>query len=478
MSVTSAVPEEILQDTYLIQGLMVAAKDAALYHGVLMRTVEDPNSSEMINYAPFSLFPSPVPENLFKEAMDVQKDFNLLIDRVSQDQEFLTKALESTIRVDDFTAHLFEIYKSVRDEGIRQNIILGINRSDYMFHNGQNDKPTLKQIEINTIAASFAGLGSRIPDIHRHVFQVWGKPEEAAKILKCEAIYRITDGIAKAWRMYGSEKAVIVFVVENVARNIFDQRCLEMELWRRNITVLRRKTEEIYQRGILDTDRKLFIDGYEVAVAYLRTGYGPDDYPSLEDWNGRLLLERSRAIKCPDIATHLVGTKKVQQELTRPGVLEKFLYDNPEAVERIRATFVGLYSFDEGEEGDKVVAMAMAEPEHFVLKPQREGGGNNSFGEELKQLLGSLKDSPERSAYILMEKVTPLPVVNYLVHPGVPPKLTECVTELGIFGVYIRRCGNMVINDCSGHLLRTKSTEFADGGVAAGVAVLDSPYLV
>lgn len=34
------------------------------------------------------------------------------------------------------------------------------------------------------------------------------------------------------------------------------------------------------------------------------------------------------------------------------------------------------------------------------------------------------------------------------------------------------------MNECVGHLLRTKSTEHADGGVAAGVAVLDNPLLV
>lgn len=36
----------------------------------------------------------------------------------------------------------------------------------------------------------------------------------------------------------------------------------------------------------------------------------------------------------------------------------------------------------------------------------------------------------------------------------------------------------MVLNKCAGHLLRTKSSEHADGGVAAGVAVLDNPLLL
>lgn len=66
----------------------------------------------------------------------------------------------------------------------------------------------------------------------------------------------------------------------------------------------------------------------------------------LQSWEARLMMERSCAVKCPDISTHLVGTKKVQQELARPGVLESFFPDEPETVTQIRATFAGLYTLD------------------------------------------------------------------------------------------------------------------------------------
>lgn len=65
-----------------------------------------------------------------------------------------------------------------------------------------------------------------------------------------------------------------------------------------------------------------------------------------QNWEARLLLERSRAVKCPDIATQLAGTKKVQQELSQPGMLESLLPGRAEAIARIRATFAGLYSLD------------------------------------------------------------------------------------------------------------------------------------
>jgi len=68
---------------------------------------------------------------------------------------------------------------------------------------------------------------------------------------------------------------------------------------------------------------------------------------ALQIWEARLLMERSLAIKCPDIGTHLVGTKTVQQVLARPGVLERFLPDQPQVVQQIRDTFTGLYTLDQ-----------------------------------------------------------------------------------------------------------------------------------
>lgn len=46
-----------------------------------------------------------------------------------------------------------------------------------------------------------------------------------------------------------------------------------------------------------------------------------DDAP--QEWRARLLVEQSSAVKCPSIAYHLAGTKKIQQELAKPNVLER-----------------------------------------------------------------------------------------------------------------------------------------------------------
>ncbi|KAM9786202.1 glutathione synthetase [Neosynchiropus ocellatus] len=468
------MPEEVLKNTALIKDLAEAAKDMALLKGVLMRVKESPNGSELVTYAPFTLFPSPLPKALYHQAVAVQPLFNTLVDKISQDSDFLREALASTVAVDDFTARLFKIHQQVLEEGRAQSVFLGINRSDYMVDTKADSTTSLKQIEINTIAASFGGLSSATPEIHRHVLRVAGRIQDSQRIMDNNPAKGLAKGIIKAWELYGSEKAIVLFVVEEKQRNIFDQRFVENEVWARNITVIRRRFSQVSESGFLDKDRRLFVEGKEVAVLYFRNGYDPENYSSEQDWEARLMMERSRAVKCPDISTQLVGTKKVQQVLAKPGVLERFLPDQPEAVEQIRATFAGLYTLDPGPEGDKTVQMALDSPDRFVLKPQREGGGNNIYGSEI---CATLQNSEDRMAYILMDKLHPAPANNCLLRRDAPVKISSCVPELGVFGVYVRRVNDMVMNEFAGHLLRSKSTEHSDGGVVAGVAVLDNPLL-
>ncbi|KAF1390868.1 hypothetical protein PFLUV_G00062550 [Perca fluviatilis] len=472
------IPDKIMSNTTLIKDLADVAKDAALLQGVLMRIHETPNSSELVTYAPFTLFPTPVPKAVFLQALAVQTHYNTLVDKISQDPEFLEEALASTIVVDDFTARLFRIHQQILKEGRSQSIVLGLNRSDYMLDQGDDGSSSLKQIEINTFAASFGGLSSRTPDVHRHVLKVAGQLEESRRILDNNPAAGLAKAVAKAWELYGSERAVVMFLVEEGQRNIFDQRYIENELWKRNISTIRKRFDDVTKTGSLDQDKRLFVDDQEVAVVYFRDGYMPENYISEKTWDARLLMERSLAVKCPDISTHLAGTKKVQQVLASPGVLEKFFPDQPQVVEQIRATFAGLYTLDMGPEGEKTVAMALAAPDRFVLKPQREGGGNNIYGSEICQVLQGVKQSTERMAYILMDKIHPTPVQNYLLRRDGPLKISNCLSELGVFGTYVRQGKDMVMNECAGHLLRTKSSEHSDGGVAAGVAVLDNPLLV
>lgn len=95
--------------------------------------------------------------------------------------------------------------------------------------------------------------------------------------------------------------------------------------------------------------------------------------------------------------------------------------------------------FCQDEDGNRAAEMAIMKPECYVLKPQREGGGNNVYGEKVREVLQSMTDSRDRTAWILMERIIPPVQKGYMIRPGGPevPQMVDLVSELGIFGVVI-----------------------------------------
>lgn len=86
----------------------------------------------------------------------------------------------------------------------------------------------------------------------------------------------------------------------------------------------------------------------------------------------------------------------------------------------------------------------MLNPHNFVLKPQREGGGNNYYDEDIRKILTEVRDKKERTAFILMNRIRPPVQSNYLIKAYDNPEqaeaqleLVDLICELGIFGVII-----------------------------------------
>ena len=140
-----------------------------------------------------------------------------------------------------------------------------------------------------------------------------------------------------------------MFIVEDVTYNICDQKFHEFEIRKQNpdLYVVRKTLTEVAKQGKLDDEKRLIVDGQEVAVVYFRCGYSPDQYFTDKEWDARIMIERSLAIKSPSIHYHLAGTKKVQQRLAEKGILERFFGDDKAKVDAIRDTFTGLYEMSE-----------------------------------------------------------------------------------------------------------------------------------
>jgi len=263
-----------------------------------------------------------------------------------------------------------------------------------------------------------------------------------------------------------------------------------------SLCVIRQTFDELAKSAQVDTSSRVLRVKHpvtnqivEISTVYFRAGYTPTDYPTETQFDTRLLLERSRAIKCPTIQLQLAGGKKVQQVLTKPGVLDSFLldrtrWDGPgfteDDVALLRDSWMDMWGLDEG--GNGGVERARSAAEKLVLKPQREGGGNNVYKSSIPGFLDNLP-LIEREAWIAMELIeTPKGVNNYLVRAGSGSQgavKTETISELGIFGWALFGPGaKEVKHEEAGWLVRTKGTNSDEGGIATGFSVLDSLLLV
>ncbi|RZC52397.1 hypothetical protein C5167_020817 [Papaver somniferum] len=321
-------------------------------------------------------------------------------------------------KVDAFTSRLLDIHSKMLELNKKEEIRLGLHRSDYMLDAQTKE---LLQIELNTISSSFSGLSCLVGDLHRNLLnQYKGLGLDSKRVPANGSVNQFAEALALAWKEYNNPRDVVMIVAQPEETNMYDQHWLSFVLKEKHgVTMIRKTLREVDEQGELQPDGTLIIGGQAVAVIYFRAGYTPNDYPSESEWRARLLMEQSLAVKCPSISYHLTGTKKIQQELAKPGVLERFMEDKDD-IAKLRKCFAGLWSLDD----TNVMKDAIERPESFVLKPQREGG-------RLTHLFLSTQESK----------------------------------------------GKVILNEQSGYLMRTKVSSSDEGGVAAGFAVLDSVYL-
>ncbi|THH29366.1 hypothetical protein EUX98_g4820 [Antrodiella citrinella] len=495
-----------------LETLTLLATTYALSHGLVYLPVAEvqPSAPTSTIHAPLSLFPSPIPRKQFEKAKNLQSLYNVLYSRVATDIDFLDRVMgeeQGVGQVDEFTGSLWKQWKRLRDReaGIVQPLQLGLFRSDYMLHAPEGaDSAILKQVEFNTISSSFGTLSQQCAQMHKYLFS-------STKYFGCSphlthdnlpqntTTAGLAKGLAAAHTAYGVSTARILFVVQPNERNVFDQRFLEYELLEsHSIHVIRQTFDELAASAQVDPQTHVLkiklntsvlsdLSSVEISTVYFRAGYTPNDYTSPSHYDTRGLLESSLAIQCPSIPLQLAGGKKVQEELTKPGVLERFLFGDkyaktftPEDLVNIRSTWMEMWSLDSG--GDDGVVKARTHAANLVLKPQREGGGNNVYKEAIPPFLDTLPEK-ERTAWIAMRLITtPKGLGNYLVRAGGGTNgavKANVISELGLFGWALFGGKDGAVQEKeAGWLVRTKGEDSNEGGVAAGFSVLDSIVLV
>ena len=441
-----------------------------------------------MTHIPCTLLPTPFPRAAFHRLEAMAPIFNRLYQRVSREPAFLSDCLADIGRTDPFIGRLLSISQRVDREGHGQSLQLSINRSDYMLHAGDDGSFVPQQVELNTISAGLGSLSSRVANMHRFlVTRHAPQYADPVNLPPNPALDRIVRAMASAVSLYeaqqaalgfesGEGRAALLMVVQPGEWNIVDQQLLSHDLWRlHSIPTVRRTLAELAVEAVVDEGRRLSIGGQPIALAYFRAGYTPRDYPTDGEWEALYSIERSAAIKCPTVAYHLAGCKRVQQVLSDPAQLQRFL--SPDEATVILPSFTGLWGLDPHEPHTPVmVAAALADPTSYVLKPQREGGGNNLWGREMVDKLRS-GSAEEVATYILMRRIRVPAATAAGVKRGELHSFRGC-SEMGIFGLWLSDGDEVHLNESAGYLLRTKSVDNVEGGISAGAGFLDSAVLV
>jgi glutathione synthase len=109
-----------------------------------------------------------------------------------------------------------------------------------LHHDLATNDYQIKQVELNTVSASFACLSTVITKVHQFLSDRYDFYNDAdAETLDIQrhslpnnsALQGLSQGIYEAWKLYGNVKAYVLFVVQPAERNVFDQRLIEYELF-------------------------------------------------------------------------------------------------------------------------------------------------------------------------------------------------------------------------------------------------------
>jgi glutathione synthase len=441
-----------------VSELAAEAREYAICHGILRYR------EGQIAHLPITLRPCSLPQAFYEQGRQATLLFNYLYHEAAR-RDFLEEHLGAARDADPFVANLFEAWP--RDAHEKPTLYL--TRNDYM-----PSQDGARQVEANLMAASLAAMSERVDGLVRYLYQ-----GESLNLPVNRSGTKLTRCMAETFHRYKKPGSRILFVIPPGESNAFDQRVLQTRLQvDHDIPVRRVSLQELGEGGELRAG-DLYYGGAPVTLVYFRAGYTPDHYPTESCWRARRLIEESSAISVPSVATQLVNTKKIQQVLNQRDVLLQFL--DPQAADVLQNAQVRLASLDQkiswrGQEAS-AREIALAHPEEWVLKPFREGGGNNFFGAELVQQLRRL-DAAEAQAYVLMEMIRQTPFRGVrLVQEQVLD--SSCVTEMGHYTAHLREPGRSapLIDELLGYLLRSKDAHSSEAFVLGDHSYLDAVTL-
>ena len=142
---------------------------------------------------------------------------------------------------DNVIKNFLEISKKSNSSPNKQTKQLGIFRNDFMI---DKMKKFIYQIEINTIAASmgtfsdgvkkfYSYFSKKYPEYFEYYLNLYSNDNSCLPLEKENLVDSIVESMYEATRIFRSDvkESLVVFIVQEGERNVFDQRSLENLLW-------------------------------------------------------------------------------------------------------------------------------------------------------------------------------------------------------------------------------------------------------
>lgn len=446
------------------------------------------------SYTPhFALLPIQIDKNEYEKAHSIIPSYNLMVDSISRNPNFIYSALEAHSD-DELISGLLNISKKVntKDNQNYQSIHLNLLRHDFMMCSKEK---IFKLVEWNTIACCIITFCDGVNKLYRNAFSKY--PEiysdyNLENLLQSDILEKHwSTSMVTAYNMYKlqdqSRSSIdyrILIVVSEGETNLFDIFNIQESLFSKGIKSIRSTFRELYYSSKV-VNGELIVDGFPIALTYFRDGYQIEQYTDIiidgriVGWEVKERIELSNCVKSPDIDSLLSTYKKFQAEVTDPNVLNKLLLDkvNEKDVTLMLNSFSEIFPFKSLNKTDKEFWLNKLRDEYesYVIKPLKEGGNNNFNYEKVKQI------AEEKNFKILEEsminkRIFPSTSKNIILK-GTTMLLEDVITEIGFFSVIISDREKIITNEVSFPLFRTKQEKTAEGGISIGASYVNSGYL-
>ena len=347
--------------------------------------------------------PTPVCLQDYRETELLQASLNAVLDKLSLDKDTIVSALEHVS--DEFVQNYLKIYKSLPDSHTAKPVLC-LNRHDYMLHSDDSSdseaclygRGQFKLVEFNLQAVSMTSFSEGVFHHHNSILRQYGIGSENDHA-RMDTNGGFAKGFLEAYKLYNASQELppgaspttfLLMVVDEDRFTFYDQQILMNSAELEGIPTLRVGSRDLvscYRRDV--HTNKLYVHDKEIAIVYYRTFYTPANFPTPEMWTLRAEMELSAAVNVPNVRHTLVNMKLFQMRLSDPGFLARYT-GSAEETSRLGLLFHPTLPLDLNPEGDRNAQLGIDHPGEYVLKPQREGGGNNLWDGDMVQELERL----------------------------------------------------------------------------------------